>query len=252
MNPNQVYDQSNQLDDVRRIRRAKLWFIIAFSLIVILVLGFAARQLYTNNRFYVVSTSQTQNMTTLSSEFNINFNHPISKNGLSVSVMPGNASYQGENDISGNSLGVQLSIPLNPTQTYTIMVNKVTSTNGKVLTNLSYTFIPKSINKSQLSESDQENLIKRNQQSPAYKDPILINLPHSTLDYDISPYFIADNNDISHLVLKIQLLVPPGQDTNSYSANDKQEALQYIKSLGLDPSKYNIQYQIINEQLTGV
>lgn len=250
MDPN-LYTDEESYRETRRANRAKLWLIVALTAVLILILIIAGTQTYRASRFYVVSTSQPQNITTLSTEFNIKFNRPISKNGLSVSVIPEAGSYKGENDISGDTLGVQLSTPLK-SQQYTITINKVMSTNGRTLTNLSYSFTPKSANKSQMSEGDQENLIKRNQESPDYKDPILDHIPYSTLDYSITPYFKADSNDISHLILQIQLLVPPGQNTASYSSQDKQEALQYIKSLGLDPAKYTIQYTVVNETLTGV
>lgn len=102
------------------------------------------------------------------------------------------------------------------------------------------------------SKKHQESLLEQQQAAfnkTATADPILKNLPYGTLDYNINPTFKLIKGK-RQLVLIVSVILD-GADYKSSpqqlqaSINQReQSARDYIKSLGFDPSKYNIEYSV--------
>ncbi len=83
----------------------------------------------------------------------------------------------------------------------------------------------------------------------ATADPILKYLPYGAPDYTINPTFKTISGSRT-LVLSISIILD-GSDykkdkpaLDSIVSQKKQEALSYIHSIGFDPAKYTIQYQV--------
>jgi hypothetical protein len=131
-------------------------------------------------------------------------------------------------------------------ETYTLKIPYALATNGALLENLSITFTAKDIPSEKLPKEQLQYMIDSQDDMPAvYNDPILINLPHETLDYEIHARF--EDNELKQdvLVLDIRLLLSDSDyRTNPYAAAEKYKkaALDYITSLKLDPNNYTINY----------
>ena len=69
------------------------------------------------------------------------------------------------------------------------------------------------------------------------KDPIYKYTPHSTNDYYLQA--VLNNNSIT---LEVKLLLTNNTMDSTSITNIKQNVISYIKSVGLDPSKYTINY----------
>jgi hypothetical protein len=81
----------------------------------------------------------------------------------------------------------------------------------------------------------------------ATADPILKHLPYGALDYDIQPVFKVINNK-RVLTLQITIFLTGADYKQSHQAIDstvktkEDSALDYIKTQGFDPSKYQIDF----------
>jgi hypothetical protein len=101
-----------------------------------------------------------------------------------------------------------------------------------------------------LTTAEQKVLINEQSQFPQQlKDPILSHLPYGTLDYNLTDSFQTVNGQ-AQLVLKAQILldaadVSSPQTEQSAITQYEQQVTQYITSLGLNPSNYDILYSIV-------
>lgn len=220
--------------------------LVVIVVLILVVVGVAS--LIHSSHLRIVSTDPNVNqMTTWTPFFKITFSKKVSAAGLSVSSSP-KIIYNNKVDVSGNTVTVNLNVPLDSNQTYTIILNNISSTDGQRITNKIYRFKPASVSRNQLGEDEQEALLQRNQASKAYQDPILSHLPYRSVDFNLTSSFGAGANNLAVLRLQAQLLLHFAQlgDKPAAVAADKQEVLDYIKSLGLDPNKYTIQYTVVS------
>lgn len=75
-------------------------------------------------------------------------------------------------------------------------------------------------------------------------DPIFKYIPHSTLDYSLTG---ASNGGQALLTAQLFLTAADQSNADAAATQYKQEVLDYITSVGLDPSKYTIDYAIVNQ-----
>lgn len=223
----------------------KRWGII---LLIVLVVGLVFL-IYKGIRFDVASTDPSNSqMTTWAPYFKVTFTRKLSNQGLSISTDPKQIIYDNQYYVSGNTLTINLNVPLNPNQTYTITINNIKDTYGANIKNKKFVFKPKYITFSQLTnDNQQEALTLRNQASPVYKDPILTHLPYYTLSYSLTPDITTSSqNNLPIINVKAELLLNESQSSNEAGAvaQDKQLIQSYIRSLGLNPSSYNIIYSV--------
>jgi hypothetical protein len=232
-----------------RLQRLK----IAILVVIMAVVSLLVFSLYTVTKFHIVSTNPATNqIATDTPFFKITFNKPLSHQALAVM---GTGNVIRSDSISGNTLVLNLNYPLTTKKTYTITITSVQSQSGSQIANKRFMFTAQNTPFTKLPTDQQQAVISnQDQYTPAEKDPILAHLPYSTLDFILTPTFITDQNGQQQLVLQAQILLAPGvsgaqadTDTTQY----KNEVLQYIRFLGLNPAKYDIQYQIVNETLTG-
>jgi len=204
-------------------------------------------------KFHIVSTDPPVSRVSNSIPFfNINFNKPLVSKSLKITSSPDIISSY---NVSGKAIDISLK-PLTVNQAYTITINSLAATDNETIQNKSLRFVAQYISPQDLP-NDQKQAILHNQEnysSPA-DNPIVGHLPHSTLNFILSAQVTTGTNSKPSLVLQAQILLAPGvtgataaADINQY----KQDVLSYIQSLGLNPAQYNIQYQIVNETITGV
>jgi hypothetical protein len=237
----------NKVNQDHMGQRKNSWMKLIGAILVLILIGFAARSAYRHSHFLVTSTDPaTDKVLTVSPFFKVDFNKPLSSSGLSVTTDP-NIKYNNQVRVSGNTLTVYLNVPLDSAKTYRIIINRVSSTSGQHITNKQFSFKPRVGTQNQLGEDEQEALIQRNGQSAVYKDPILPHLPYRSVDFSLTSSIGSGANNQATLTLQAQLFIHTAQtgDTVSAIAQDKQEVQDYIKSLGLDPSNYTIKYTAI-------
>lgn len=75
-------------------------------------------------------------------------------------------------------------------------------------------------------------------------DPIFKYIPHSTLDYSLTG---ASNGGQALLTAQLFLTAVDQSNPDVATAQYKQEVLDYINSVGLDPSKYTITYTTVSQ-----
>jgi hypothetical protein len=190
----------------------------------------------------IKSTPASKNFPTDSPSLILDFNKPLEN---VVQLSGSDSSIKGYS-VSGKVLTISLNYPLNANQRYSITLNQVTATSGAQITHKVISFITKDIDPSKLSAAQQKALLDdQDQNLPS--DPILSHLPYQTLEYEISAEITANQISTQALVLQIQIFIPAAfVGDASVEAQYKQDALNYITSLGLNPANYSINYQIVN------
>jgi hypothetical protein len=246
-----VYRSARQeAEDFKRKTR----LIIQLAIILVLfVFATTAYNIYKDHQFRVVSTNpSTRNVATATPFFKVIFNRQLSKDNLSVSSNPAIISSY---SINGDELDMNLNTPTDSNTTYNITINSISAADGKTLTDKNFKFQPKQVNSQDLPQDQQQALLKnQTQYLQQRQDPIIAYLPYGTLDFNLNYHFINQSTN-SKIILDAQLQLAPGLSgaqatatTNQY----KQEVTDYIKSKGLNPASYTIEYQVVQESLTGV
>lgn len=202
-------------------------------------------------KFHITGTDPGTNKVALISPYiRVNFNKQLSSTNLSISADPKEEikSYSAKNTV----LQINLNTPLHADTTYTITIRSISSTSGSTLTNQIIKFTPQDIDYQDLSKEQQQAIMQTQVQRPAAQsDPILSHLPHGTLDFNLEPTFTTDSNGKTTLVLEATIL-PSAADVRGGEAVEqaavdqyKQEVIDYIKSLKLDPASYTIDYKVV-------
>lgn len=207
---------------------------------------------YNSTRFSVASTNpNAKQMTTWTPFFKISFTGNLSSRGLLVSTSPKQSIYNNQVYVSGDTLTINLSVPLNPKQTYKITINNIADTSGATIKNKIFSFTPKPVTFSQITDnSQQEALMLRNEESPIYRDPLLKKLPYNTLSYNLIPYITTSSqNNLPVINIKAELLLNESQASSQASetaavSQDKESIQAYIRSFNLNPNNYNIIYSV--------
>ena len=156
-----------------------------------------------------------------------------------------------DNIISGYSVkGQQLTIQFNnvlDAKPYTIVIDSIQDTKGDQIKHKSLVFTPKDISSDKLPEDQKQALLQRQTQYlESHYDPILSHLPHGNLDFNLTATSIVKSGK-AVVTLHAQLLLTEADlriDPQAASDTYKQEVITYIKSLGLDPTNYIIEYTI--------
>lgn len=174
----------------------------------------------------------------------INFNKNLASNA-SISSSPNVVkSYS----IKGKLLRINLKA-LKTGSDYTILLNQVQSEGGQRLTK-KLEFMTKDISFSKLPKAVQDAIVGSqdpNDSSLLTNDPLVSHLPYGSLDFNIS-YSITRSNNAPALVIHVQPILSGADfklnqaDLQRTITTKDQSAIAYIRSLGLDPSKYNIQF----------
>lgn len=212
--------------------------IIALGLIAItLVVIF---KFVDNLGFKIRSTSPSfDNIGSLTPFTDIVFNKDLDASATKVSSSPGWVVIG--QDVQKNILRILYQKPLVVGSTYKVTVYaRIEGGNNEVAK--TYSFSVKNIPFEKLTK-EQQKYLTQSQNRGAFQDPILANLPHITPEFELAG---SVDNSVSPPNLKLQATLYMTQadmsDQVSVEAQHKQSVLEYIRSLGLSPDKYKIDF----------
>ena len=228
---------------------------LVFFLIIFIFIGGGLFWLYKVEQFNVAGTNPTlNNISSITPFLKVNFNETVATKSISISGSGGIVK-------SYNAKGDTVTVLLQNMQkgtSYTITIHSTKSTWGGTVQNKILTLKTNNVAYAYELPKDQQKFLLNKQQAarPAdISDPILAHLPYTTVDYNLSALITTNTNNQPQLVIQAQLTIFPGNLVNGSEADTiashKQEVVSYIKSLKLNPANYNIQYQVVIEQLTG-
>lgn len=195
----------------------------------------------------MVGTSPNLNsVATLSPYIKIKFNHGLSKRNISIAA--NNTLLYGQKYyVNDKTLIILLNEPLVANRQYSITINNIVDDHGQQIKNDTLSFMPKNLKSGQLSKNAQEELIARNESNKLYDNPILKHLPYFSVNFNLSADFKSNLSNSSKLTLIAQLTIPTayvGSLRLNYINQEKQQVINYIASLGLNPNNYTINYSI--------
>jgi hypothetical protein len=233
-----------------QVRKKILLTAIVVVLLLVGVLIVATR--LTTHPLKVVATNpQLNNISNITPFLKIDFNETVESSGLSVT---GSDNIVKSFSASGNVVTVLLQ-NMQKNTNYSVTLDSAKTNSGSTVTNKTFSFKTNGVIYTWQLPKDQQKVLMQEQAAAQPKtDPILAYLPHATLDYYLSSTANTVNGQ-PQLVLQAQLDIFPGNLVNGSEADTiaayKQQVLNYISSLGLNPAKYDIQYQVVTEQLMG-
>lgn len=202
---------------------------------------------YANFVFHITGTDPALNsVAAISPYFRINFSQPIDASSVDLSMDP--------NVITSTSVdGKKLTVYLNNMSVgvnYTITLSHVKNLKGKELTNQTFFFVAKNIDFSKLSKEQQALILTTQDKSTdTNRDPIFQYMPHSTLNYELSAVVGGGgDSEASTVSIDAQILlngadVRGGKD--AAVAKYKQQIVDYLKSIKIDPNNYVINYEVV-------
>lgn len=219
---------------------SKKIIIFLFIGVVLLVGAFFIKNYLQNRGFKVLSVQpSSQKVSTLTPYFEITLNKAPSSDNIRVQATPNIVS---GHSVDGKQLRIYLKTPMIENSQYKIFF---TVFNGSLRIDDTVVFKPQRISFYKLPK-EQQKYLTDHQDEGSITDPILAHLPYGSLDFSLVPNF---NNNT--LVLDANILLSRA-DTGSGPAvknqtikQYKDEVIKYIESVGLNPSKYTIKYQIV-------
>ena len=219
---------------------------ILFILITVLLLIVAYETIQVF-KFHIVSTDpKLSGVSDLATYMDIDFNKTLTGSGSITSQPDLIQSYS----IKGKTIHLDFKAKGN-NKKYTVTLTNIQAVSGDSLSRV-LSFKIKDIPFDKLSEAQQQGVV--NSQDPydpslPTSDPLVQHLPYGDLDYKID-YLVDTKNNRPALEVQISVILAGADYKLSRPALEKvinerkQEALDYIKSLGLNPAKYDIQYII--------
>ena len=228
------------------------WRVVLLCILALAVVLFIV-SVSRNHGFRVTNTDpSTSNVATVSPMFTIYFSEALSTTGASVTASPNVIrSYT----ISGSDIAIKLNYPMSDGQKYTVTIS-VHSKTGAALTKKEITFKASLKASSKLTAQQQQQLLNDQDKYPAIdNDPLLLHLPYTTLDFGLTgdAVTVSKGKQVVEVIANIYMsqadMEAPNVPDPSIVAQRKQEVIDYITSLGVDPANYNITYQV--QQPTG-
>ncbi|MHB1865226.1 MAG: hypothetical protein ACYCPS_03640 [Candidatus Saccharimonadales bacterium] len=224
--------------------RQRRLFKLAIILIALSIIVYIVTYFVNLRNFRVVSTDPiTSQVASIDPYMVVNFNKQLVASSVRLSSTPKIIqSYE----VQGRSLTIKLSV-MELNKSYTIIINSITATNNQVIKNQDIQFTTRYIPVNQLPKGEQ-NAIKNNQVN--YKsvtnNPIVKYLPHTTLNYSLIAATGNGTNNQEQFVLQATIYLNQADMTDESTAisNYEQEVVNYIQSLGFNPSNYKIDYVI--------
>lgn len=219
-------------------RRSFAPLIVVVAVIAAIVIGI----LYVLSLpFHLVNTTpSTASIATYTPTLDLNFNRELDNAKTATPVADQNIIRS--SSVSGKTLTINLT-SLAENKTYTITIAVVQAKDGSQIRNISLKFKPKYVPADKLPKSQQQTLLNNQDKNGPQPDPIYGLVPYSTLDFTLQAFPTADGKGIE---VDANLL-PSAADLSNEDqaiAQYKQEVVDYIKSKGLDPSKYTINYTV--------
>lgn len=203
--------------------------------------GLVGYLLYNQLSFFIVSTFPKDNASTSASQvIQFKFNKDLdsaSAQGFTLSPQVG-----GKITVSGRILAFTPDDPLKLNTDYMATLKSPRSSSGAVTKDVVIHFNTTYIPDSQLDPLSQRNAKSRTDKIED-SNPLLQSLPQENLDYKIS-YSVNSDQSVTYTITLYATQNRPDQ-FDRYMAQlkqYKQEALDFIRSKGEDPTKLTIQY----------
>ena len=203
------------------------------TVLVVFVLGVFFFGAYRNNKFEIKGTDPSiKGVSTSAPYFKIFFSKPLGED-VKVSVYPQNTLSSVQ--IKDNTVTVFFDRTLSSSTEYSVVLKNISSKTGSTISDRSFSFTPKPMSVSSLP-SNQRAAVKKKEgdyNKAVYEDGLVQLLPFQSggnefsIDYDL---------DYSKS--------PPGViiKVSSSTETGKQDALNWIKSVGFDPDNYSIAF----------
>ena len=223
--------------------------------VVLLIVGFVIFQVYLALTFRITKTTPKLKgvVTTALQTFVVEFNKELDPDVDYLKNLDDNLKHVAAVKIKGKNLEVRTKPAIDGKQ-YSFTVKNIKAKNGSVISAVNFNYTARYIPYEQLPK-DQRQLIDQQKDQPAEDNPILNHLPYGDLHYSLSAEFEEheeESVELGKLRLKAEILLSASDvrtDKDSAIAIYKQEVLDYIKSLGFDPAKFEIIYEIIEPSL---
>lgn len=137
--------------------------------------------------------------------------------------------------------------PILQDKKYSFSLHDIHDAKGDVIKEIKFDFTAKYLPDSKISD-EQKSLIAKLSRQYLQDYPLLAHLPYSTLDYSLEAVFNQDENQRlgqPEIQAKLFLSHADMSEPRAATARYKQEVIDYITSLGLNPSDYKINYLVI-------
>lgn len=219
-------------------------------IVLVIILAFAIYGFTKNNRFKVASTipSKKPYVATSIHTFVVFLNRDLKPNVDYMKNITDPEKIVKEVSATPQVITI-ITSQLDNNKHYNFSINNIESANGSKINKVEFDFTSRYIPFNKLSKKEQDIVSKQNDKT-AIDNPILKFLPFGGLDFSLSAEFNEEeeSTETGGLVLRARLLLS-GADvrTNKTQAIEdyKREVTDYIKSLGFDPTKYTIVYEVV-------
>lgn len=218
-------------------------------LTIITCITFIIGNILYNQYFFFVKSSSPRNHSTIpvnTRQAIITFNKELDLDQdiyKDIKIEPQTRIYQ-DITIENNKLIINFSA-LDIDTTYSITFKKIEATNGKIINDFTYKVKTKFTPFNKLSEDEKRKEVD-SINSGSDSDKVLAVTPHSTLDYTIERTYKTRDDGSAYLVLIITVMLTGADRGNESAATEKYklQALNYLRSKGIDPTEYTIEYRV--------
>ncbi len=215
-------------NELRLVKLVRL-FLLFLLLIVVMWIAFSVHRAVS---FRITGTDPSVNSVgTISPFFKINFSKPLSKS-VSVTLYPQNLS--AASSVSGSVITVSFNKQLQEGETYSVHLSNISDTKGARLPDKTFSFQAQAINEGSLP-ADQQKALEANQAryNAIQNDGLVQLLPFSGGGNEFQVNYTIDySSPAPKLVIVITASSTQGQN----------DALNWIRQVGFDPSKYTITF----------
>jgi len=231
------------------VNKYKPLIIVIVLLIICLVV---VRVVLQNITFRVSSTyPNTNNFPTSSPYIDIKVNHELAKQDITkvFSSKPNIVKSVEQKD--NKNIRIKLA-PLDDGRLYAITINNLKDIGGKTIQNMVIVLKAKYIPSEKLSKDLRKAVSDDQDQKQLISDPILSYLPYGGINYKLNATYNTNKSNNDVIAIDAQILLNASDvRTNKQAAINlyKQQVQDYIKSLGLDPNKYLIQYKVVEPSI---
>lgn len=205
---------------------------IVITVITAIVLVITAVSLYNTLVFRVVSTDPVMhNFSTSVLFIKVSFNKPLLTHNLSVT---GSDNLVDSYSVNGSVITILINSPLDAGKQYQLNILGISDTKGQKLANQVFKFTPQNLPESILSTAQKTALDKAQSDYHALvSDPLIALLP-----------FSGGGNEfvVSYTVQYVHRIPKPTIVITAPTQVGQVDGLAWLKLIGADPTKYQIQY----------
>lgn len=221
-------------------------------ILVILLITITIYYAWKNSSLQIVSTTPKNDEITLgTSTIDFKFNQDIDTAEYEKNIEDPNKIISGIGLKDSKTLSIKLG-ELSKDTKYSITLKNITSKKGDILKNYKFDFSPRNIDYKDLSDEEKKRQIEETD-NYSYQDPIENILPYETKNYKITFLTADESTDMPATITITMKFFEPGSNAVPATPAEKQEyldslrkyrteAIEYLKSNGIDVSSYVMEY----------